>query len=285
MKLADDQCHRVLAYVAALQQQGVQLTAGNVNAYAKRTQRKKTSTLPDVERLMFFGMGQKVRETPLVWLYRVHWIDLKGPSERFEDSDIVSITPVGRGALRALDEAAAEKQSSTTAVALDGDDPTALAKVIEQIMSMGTCALVDRYFSQDVFLAAAQRTKIERILTGPNPEKRLAGLGQALADVNIDRDFEIRVDEEDQHHDRFVIPDDGPVWALGASMNGVGARHSVMTEIKGPPAEAIRARFEETWSAAQQLEPASQHSDPPVAEKHREEEPGPDAEPQDAGKN
>lgn len=255
MRLADRRCHLVLNYIAAMQQQGVVLSAGDVKAYAARAERKPRGGWRDLQASWIQNVEGRVREGPLLWLYRVRWVDLHGPTDQIEDEDRVTITEIGKAALRALDESAAEQVPASSTVVLDADDPTALAKVIEQIMGMGSTALIDRYFGHDVFLAAAQRTKIERILTGPRPEKRIAGIQQALADVAVDRRFEVRVDGDDRWHDRFIIPDSGSIWALGTSMNGVGARLSVMTEIKGPPAEAIRRDFENAWTSGRRLEP------------------------------
>lgn len=256
MQLADKRCHQVLNYIAAMQRQGIVLTAGDVNAYAARAERKPRGGWADMEATWLQNVQGKVRELPLAWLFRVRWIDLHGPTDDFDDEDRVTITDIGKAALRALDESAADRAPASSTVVLDAEDPIALAKVIEQIMGMGPTALIDRYFGHDVFLAAAQRTKIERILTGPRSEKRIAGLQQALADVAIDRPFEVRVDDEDRYHDRFIIPDSGSIWALGTSMNGVGARLSVMTEIKGPAADAIRRDFEDAWNSGRSLKPS-----------------------------
>jgi hypothetical protein len=255
VQIADRPCHLVLNYIAAMHRQGVLLTAGDVNSYAKRAERKAKGGWRQMEESMLRGLQGKVQETPLVWLFRVHWIELHGPTEEFADEDVVTISELGQAALRALDQAAVAQSTASSTVVLDDEDPTALARVVEQIMGMGPSALVDRYFSLNVFLAAAQRTKIQRILTGPRPEKRIAGLQQALADVSMDRDFEIRIDESDRYHDRFVIPYAGSVWALGTSMNGIGVRRSIMTEIKGPVADAIRIDFEKAWESGEAVHP------------------------------
>lgn len=262
MKLADKRCHLVLNYIAAMHHQGVTLTAEEINAYAARAERKPRGGWQELSASTLQTLEGKVREPALVWLLRVGWVELHGPTDELDDENFVTITETGQAALRALDEAAEDEFALNTTVALDAKDPMALSKVIERIMGMGRAALVDRFFGPDVFLAVAQRTKIERILTGPSPKKRLAGVQQALDDVLIEREFDVRVDEEDQYHDRFVIPDTGSVWALGTSISGVGVRHSVMTEIKGPVAEAIRKDFENAWCEGRPLNPAPATEEP-----------------------
>jgi hypothetical protein len=85
---------------------------------------------------------------------------------------------------------------------------------------------------------------------------RVAAIEQALADYKVDRPFEVRVDEADEYHDRFVLPDGGPVWALGAGTAGVGKRHSAMVEIKDRSVvEVMRRNFERVWDEARVLNP------------------------------
>jgi hypothetical protein len=256
VKIADNTTHRVLAYVAAVERQGHRLTAQDVDAFAQRAYRNRPRAgllAPDAR--------------PLVWLYRVGWIDLIGPSQNIVDEDEVVVTDLGRAALRALDEEAATPDSGSSTVTLDKDDPTALAKVIEQVNGLGECALVDRYFDANGFLPVIQRTQITRVLTGPGPAKRVAGVEQALADVKVDRNFEVRIDPGDDHHDRFIIPLEGPVLAIGTSLSGVGARHSIMTEISGAPADAIRVRFEEAWRGGRAIAPSERPTAPEAPKK------------------
>lgn len=274
MKIADDTCHRALAYVAAVQGHGYTPTVEDVKAYATRASRRARPVGRQAYAQLLASV-RRTRETPLVWLYRVNWLDIHGPSENIEDGDTVTITRLGRAALASLDEAvAAAEAAPATSVTLDKGDPIALAKVIGRISEAGPAALVDRYFREEAFLPVVQRTGVTRVLMGPT-EARVAAIEQALSDYSTDRPFEVRVDEEDEYHDRYVIPDDdrGAILALGTSMSGVGARHSMMVEIKDAAVtSAMRSTFERVWDGARVLNPTPGPSDQAAPKKAPETE-------------
>jgi hypothetical protein len=59
----------------------------------------------------------------------------------------------------------------------------------------------------------------------------------------------------DDFHDRFVIPDSGPVRQIGTSLNGVSKRLSVMVTMEDDAAAAaIKAAFEASWATATPIE-------------------------------
>lgn len=256
MQIADMTCHRVLAYVAAIQSQGYTLTVEQVEAYGARASRRPSSL---GERLVPVTnpLTRKMRETPLVWLYRLQWLDIAGPSKNIEDSDKVTATPLGQAALIHLDQVAALGDvAPSSTIVLDKGDPIALAKVVGRVAELGPGALVDRFFREEAFLAIVQRTAITRVLMGPT-QSRVAAIEQALADYRTDRPFEVRVDDNDEYHDRYLIPDDGPIWALGTSVSGVGDRHSAMVEIKDQSVvRTLRSNFERVWKDARVLNPS-----------------------------
>ena len=256
MKLADDGVYRAVNYIAAISRQGYTLNVGEVRAYSRRASRRGRS-IYDAIRASQEALRGKVREEAVVWLNRVGWIDLRGSSEYIEDEDEVILTPLGKAAVRALDEAAASaEESAVSTIALDKGDPTALAKVVGRVAELGPAALVDRYFREEAFLPV-RRTDVTRVLMGPDDTARVAAIEQALAGfADDDRPFEVRVDEDDEYHDRYVIPDEGPILALGTSVGGVGARHSTMTEIKDESVvRGMRENFNRVWSGARILSP------------------------------
>jgi hypothetical protein len=253
VEIADQYSHQLIAYIAAVQRHGHKLSVSEFRAYANNPRLKMTGgfTVPAVAR----ALGIKPAESRLEFLYRLGWIDIQGPSPEIEPEDTVVITGLGRAVLASLEEGSLEQEIATTIV-LDQDDPIAKARVMAEIASAGRGALIDRYFSADDFLAILQRTEITRVLTGSDPRKgRLAGLQQALADVKLPRDFEIRT--TDAFHDRFVVPDHGPVRQIGTSLGGISKRLSVMVTMTDDAASsAIRASFEQAWSEGSTLDPS-----------------------------
>lgn len=158
------------------------------------------------------------------------------------------ITPLGDAILAHL-EAESFEHEVPFDVVLDKGDELASGRVIEEISQLGPCAVVDPYFSIDSLLQVVQSTEVARILTGTVDEKKLAGLNSAVPRVEVERTFEVR--KSDAFHDRFVIPDAGPIWMLGTSFTGLGKRLSVMVQVRDDAAaRAIRAAFEEAWKNA-----------------------------------
>lgn len=255
MNLADEKSHRVLKYVAAIQQRGHELTFEELSKFASRPRRRAATKVVPYgtalqETLALAAGGRKqTAEGCVAWLVKIGWLEIEGGRENLAPDTPVVITPVGRIALAALEEEAVEPDSVTT-VALNKGDPLAMARVIEQIGGIEDSALIDRFFNIDSLLPIVERTKVSRILMGP---KYKQSVQQALTNVFIDRDFEVRVDTADSYHDRFVIGRDSVVWALGTSLNGVGNRNSIMTQITGPPARAVSADFEAAWPSATPL--------------------------------
>src|SRR5207247_1889761 len=78
--------------------------------------------------------------------------------------------------------------------------------------------------------------------------RREAELSTHLESITIDRPFEIRA--SDRIHDRFVIPESGPVRLIGTSLNGVGNKLSVSLLLLDVASSAIRAEYRDAWESA-----------------------------------
>ena len=60
-----------------------------------------------------------------------------------------------------------------------------------------------------------------------------------------------------QFHDRFIILDGEEVWHLGASLNGIGSKTTLLSRILDPEESArFLAEFESEWEAAARIESA-----------------------------
>jgi hypothetical protein len=188
-------------------------------------------------------------ETVIEWLERLRWLHT--------DDQRVSITRLGRAVLAALEDAEQVREIPVEIV-LDPGDELAYARIIGAVADAGPCALVDPYFSIENLLDVIQRTEVERVLIKPDGG-RVSALSQAVSDLRIPRQFEIR--SSDEFHDRFVIPNHGPVRFVGTSLRGVGRRLAVTGLLNdGPASHAIRHSFEEVWNRASVTAAAS----PPV---------------------
>jgi len=273
MQLADSTAHRALSYVSTVQRHGYLMSVTEFEAYMNGPGRRpgipgkgeRTVVTTNIERAianwaerglqpLLEGVTRALelehRQIPATpgmpgervvdWLLRLGWLSDGGGKVR--------ITALGEAILAHL-EAESFEQEVPFDVVLDKGDELASGRVIEEISQLGPCAVVDPYFSIDSLLQVVQSTEVDRILTGTFDEKKLAGLDSAVPRVEVERTFEVR--KSDAFHDRFVIPDAGPIWMLGTSFTGLGKRLSVMIQVKDDvAARAIRTAFEEAWKGA-----------------------------------
>lgn len=273
VQLADATAHRALAYVSTVQRHGHLMGAAEFEAYMNGPGRRpgrpgrgeRTVTTTNVERAivnlaerglqpLLQGVADvlelerhQVPATPGVpgervteWLARLGWLNASDGRVR--------ITGLGEAILAHL-EAESFEQEVPFDVVLDKGDELASGRVIEEISQLGPCAVVDPYFSIDSLLQVVHSTEVDRLLAGTFDPKKVAGLDATIPTLATERAFEVR--KSDAFHDRFVIPDAGPVWMLGTSFTGLGKRLSVMVQVRDDAAaKAIRAAFEAAWDEA-----------------------------------
>ena len=110
--------------------------------------------------------------------------------------------------------------------------------------------LVDPYVHVEQFADIVAHTDVSRLLVGPHTD--LPGLRLAARAVADDRRLEIRVSEV--IHDRLFIPRSGAIRMLGASLNGVGKKHTILVSVDSPAADQIRSMYESVWNEAATLE-------------------------------
>jgi hypothetical protein len=291
LDIADETAHRALAYVSAVEKQGHRMRVAELSEYMMRPARRpgvpgkrgrpeRVVRTTGIERALadilrdsvqptLRALGASVSDaldvqeeivhaspgtpgTPpesiAAWLARLGWLNVA--------EGAVAMTKLGRAVLAHLDQESLEDEIPVGIVLNQGDE-LAEARVISHIASLGPCAVIDRFFSIDSLLQVAHLTQVGAVLVGSTDKAKLAGLETSLPKLRLDRDFEIR--KCDVFHDRFVIPDTGPVWLLGTSLSGLGRRLSMMVELADESlSEVIRSEFHRVWSDAEPLTPPDQ---------------------------
>jgi hypothetical protein len=241
--------YRALAYVNAVGRHGYALTRDELHAYINAPQQRSGEprlaalVMRQIQVSLRASMMAEPGETVAAWLERLGWIHAA--------EDRLSMTPLGRAVLAALEEDERLSDDLPPELVLAPDDPVVYARVIGVISSAGPAALVDPYFDLERLLDIVHRTSVSRILTGPDKagRGRLPALEQAFNSLTGARSLELRV--SDDFHDRLLIADDGRVWSIGTSLNGVGKRLAVLSAFgQGATTDAIRERFEASWNAA-----------------------------------
>lgn len=184
-----------------------------------------------------------------------------------EQDHTVELTPLGRAFVRALNAQSAEVATDGFVnLVLSEDDPTAIARVFARIAQVGKGMLVDPYLRFEPIITLAIDTSINRALTSKKLKKEeLDAIRVGLPRLYPDAVFEVRVGPKTLH-DRFLIPSQGYVQAIGTSLTGVGRSLTIMGELRDVT-EALRQKYEEIWTNAEVL--AVSGSDQPESDATR----------------
>jgi hypothetical protein len=251
MEIVSEHSHRVLAFLVGVEDQGYQPTAAEVDAWAEGPDRWTKTSYPFLSGVtydqLFRGiLGRTETESASSWLVR---LKLATSLDKR-----LSATALGRALLAAADEREQALESSPMiAVVLKQDDSFALATVMAKIAEVGPAALIDPYIGAEQYFGLVRHTSVKRIITADRGGDRLKALSAGRAYLGQAGDVaEIRV--TNVFHDRYVIPEKGPIWMLGTSLNGVGKRTSMMVQVaENPGGRAIREAFNEEWNKAKDV--------------------------------
>lgn len=243
VELISEQLHRTLTYIFAVNRAGAALTLGQLEAYAVNpspTQRRTRNIAESVVSQYMSLLEHEVvpRESVGSFLTRVQWI---------EDRAGVQLTALGRAVLQYADrQPLADVSEEPLMVTIDPDDRLAYTRIFDLMSSYGEGLLVDKYLNLEGLGDVMSISSVDRLLTSDDARRnRLTLFGRALG---TDEDSpSLRTLPAARLHDRFFIPDDGPVFALGSSLNSISARPGVVTTIADSAAQAIREMYERLW--------------------------------------
>lgn len=197
-------------------------------------------------------------ETPVDHLVRIGWLSGK-PSDG--GSAALALTPLGRALLASAEEE--DDDSQERMVILGSDDPLAYPTLIGRLSEMGPALLIDPYLKLDQLHHIVSHTGIDRVLvTGAaGHQKHRTAMSTYLQSVSA-RAVEVRASTD--LHDRLVIPTDGITLMLGASLDGVGRKTTVLSQLPESAASALREEHERLWSDATQVATSIVDAEPDV---------------------
>ncbi|MFE6254556.1 hypothetical protein [Agromyces sp. NPDC057865] len=254
MSLIDEDLQLVLAYIAAANRAGADLSTDNLRAFADNPRpRPALSRTPFNQNAASFiqtlsQFVETIREAEHVvdYLTRVAWIDITAAR--------VTLTPLGRAVLAAAERPIpADPSNEPLTVIIDPHDPLSYARIFDLMTAYGRGLLVDPYLSLDGLADLISISEVDRALTSDrNQRRRLDLLAHGLGAAQTPP--EVRTVAAEQLHDRFFIPDDGPVFVLGSSLNTISKRPGVVTPVADPNAgSAIRETYARIWNSSEPL--------------------------------
>ncbi|MDP3733431.1 MAG: hypothetical protein Q8Q91_02705 [Candidatus Daviesbacteria bacterium] len=141
---------------------------------------------------------------------------------------------------------------------IDQNKPFTAYLVVSNLMKQAVSELkiIDAYLdanSLEFLNGINTKVNIKIITTNikPNKPSFMTALGKFLKEWG-GSSLEFR--EVDYFHDRFIIIDKDQVWFVGSSLNGVGIRASVISQVTDPEIKKqILARFDDLWDKSTPL--------------------------------
>lgn len=252
MQVASPVAHRLLAYLAALSSQGVAPTVEELDGYAEEDE---PTLAPE------WFLDDRGGDPPEGWTWPwAYYLQARGwamVDEGPPEEERVHITKLGRSLLQHLEEQGRVGQVQAVEVLAKG--PLSYGRVIGRIAEHDHPMLVDAYFDVNSVAEIILHTSVSRILLAEKPDKRgksrVAAVIGALSRFDLsDRPLELRSCTE--LHDRFVVPAEGPIEAIGTSLNSAHRHLTTYVTIEGPEASVLRDHLEGLWSSARALFPS-----------------------------
>lgn len=256
MELVSEDVHRTLTYLAAVGRKGAQLSIGQLQKFAASPQpfpARTRNVLADyaARSLTAFFEQAQPGETTTAFLQRVEWIELSSGSVRLTQLGVAVLEHADRPAL-------VDPADEPMSVTIDPDDPLAYARIFHLLAGHGPGLLVDPYLKFDGLADIMQISSIDRVLTSNDDGRNRLGIFARALGASTEPPA-LRTLDRSQLHDRFFIPDDGPVYTLGSSLNSITKRPGVVTPIADAAAAgAIRAAYADLWSQADEVAAAAE---------------------------
>jgi hypothetical protein len=265
-EIAEPDVHRVMVYLDAVNQNGYQPTAQELDVYGKQPDRSVTvrggfaqlaAQAGGLSAIYATLTGTREVESFSAHLVRLRWAR--------ESDGRHEITENGAAVLRALNVSATMSDSSVIQTVLGAEDPIAYARVVSTIADMDDVLIVDPYLKIDQLPDLFRLTSVKRILT--SSERKSAdkkSVPFVAASSIATHEVEMRQDLGNDLHDRYFIPASGAVQMISTSLNGIGLRLSVLTPLDSEASRAVREAHEAIWTGATPMRANPPVSPPPT---------------------
>lgn len=255
MELADQDTHLALTYLAAATRNGARLTSEQLETFVGQPRRRAAayssplsrslaeSLAPIMEAYRGSSTQTRAAESMTEYLTRLNWV--------LSNDDGIVLSILGRAILQDLDRPTIDPANEDPlTVVIDPQDPLAYVRVFEMLTSQPEGLLVDPYLAPLQFFDLLSVPGVRRILISDHDIKtKREVLSKALA-VATDPP-ELRYLKVGELHDRFFIPDSGPVLVFGSSLNSITKRPGVVTPLSdGAASVAIRRAYGDLWTRA-----------------------------------
>lgn len=250
MDVLTESQRRGLAFISAANLGGYEPTLREIELWLDRPTPKRIGGILEAPEWLDEVLSHSsemlngVPETTVEHLLQVAWIKGSGGGR-------YKLTSLGRALLTAAE---AEEEGHAEVVVLHHENPLAYSSLIGHLSDVGDATIVDPYLDLQAILDLSQHTGVRRAIVGDAPRYRPRRTQMAIyLESASSVDMEVRYTGE--LHDRMVVAEDGRVWTLGMSLNGIQRRKSVTVLTPMPDAAALTLSTDARawWDQAQPI--------------------------------
>lgn len=251
----------MLAFVDACNTSGYRPTAEEVTLWLRSPQPRLptnrlaaslAANLAQVLTPIFAGVEPGSGEDDVAHAQRLLWLS---PGDR------LSLTRLGAALLRSGERSQVD-QASVDVLELGREDPLAYPRLVARLASSGTALLVDPYLRLEQLHDLVVETEVSRVLISKQQKASReirAGIATYLGSPRVARTIEVRASADNDVHDRVLVEDNGSVYLLGYSLNGIkaGAASTMLVRLPDAAAGGQRERAEAWWADAEPVLPSA----------------------------
>lgn len=203
-------------------------------------------------------------ETIIEHMVRLTWIEER-PTPGQEELGL-RVTKLG-GALLRHAAAGTTTHRNTEVVVFDKNDPLAYPQLIGFFADQGPGLLIDPYLKLKDIETLITHTHLTRLLVSGKKSGR-GGNDSILVQVQIYSDtvgFSRRVEirSSTELHDRAVLTDEGEVYTIGTSLNGIGRTATTMVTMPSSVRDRLKQEYEQLWENGTPIEIETNTEDGP----------------------
>lgn len=194
-------------------------------------------------------------ETMIEHMVRLTWLEERSIPGQEESG--LRVTELGGALLR---HAATDTTThgNTDVVVFNKDDPLAYPQLIGFIAEQGPGLLIDPYLKLNDIETLITHTQLTRLLVSGKTSGRGSN-NSILAQVEIYSDtvgFSRRVEirSSNELHDRSILTDEGKVYTIGTSLNGIGRTSTTMVTMPPLVRDRLREVYELLWDNGTPIE-------------------------------
>lgn len=186
------------------------------------------------------------------YLENVGWI-------KVNEDNRIRITSFGKSLIEGISEQT-ENEASGFSTIFKADDPFVYGKLLQALSDERHELLVDPYFKFD-YMYLFENTSIRKFIIRDkerdkeNKEIKRIQLGLWGLQKQGQNNYEFRIANGDKMHDRFLQDNDGKVYTLGISINGIGKHTSMMIECPKSLQSDASTYIQQLWDSATPIKP------------------------------